>query len=162
MSSRVTANGNEAGLATGAAHPPALKLFIVLSRAWTAVERHAAAHAAQHGLTLAEFAILEALHHKGPLLLGELQRKILTSSGGITYLVDRLTEKGFVERQDCPDDRRARFAALTPAGAALIRDIFPDHAAALERALDGLDAETQEAMIPLLRQLGTYASELKP
>ena len=155
-------NGVQPGTGTTAVSAPALKLFIVLSRAWTAVERHAAAHAAQHGLTLAEFAILEALHHKGPLLLGELQRKILTSSGGITYLVDRLTEKGLVERQDCPDDRRARFAALTPAGAALIRDIFPAHAEALERALDGLDPQMQVTMIPMLRQLGTYAAELKP
>ena len=157
-------NGTHSEVATGgvSTYSPALKLFIVLSRAWTAVERHAAAHAAAHGLTLAEFAILEALHHKGPLLLGELQRKVLTSSGGITYLVDRLTEKGLVERQDCPDDRRARFAALTQAGAALIDRIFPEHAVALERAMDGLDQETQESMIPLLRELGKYAAELKP
>ena len=50
------------------------------------------------------------------------------SSGGITYLVDRLEQKGLVERQDCPGDRRARYAALTPEGERVIGRIFPGHA----------------------------------
>src|SRR3954468_9259159 len=90
-----------------------LKLWVVLARAYAAVARHAEADIARHGLTLTEFGILEALYHVGPLLLGELQQKILGSSGGVTYLVDRLAEKGLVERQECPEDRRARYAALT-------------------------------------------------
>ena len=53
------------------------------------------------GLTVTEFAILEALYHKGPLLLGDVQKKILLSSGGVTYTVDRIAEKGFVERREC-------------------------------------------------------------
>ena len=39
----------------------------------TPVAEHARAHVATHGLTLQEFGIMEALHHKGDLLLGELQ-----------------------------------------------------------------------------------------
>src|SRR4051794_8994796 len=84
----------------------ALKLWVVLSRAHAAVSRLAEADIVRHGLTQTEFAILEVLYHRGPLLLGEVQRKILVSSGGVTYLVDRLVEKGFVERRDCPEDRR--------------------------------------------------------
>ena len=101
----------------------ALKLWVVLARAHAAIEEHARAHAATHGLTLPEFGILEALYHKGQMLLGELQRKILVSSGGITYLVDRLEEKGLVERLECPDDRRARYAALTRQGDKLMQHI---------------------------------------
>src|SRR5687767_8550399 len=107
----------------------ALKLFVVLSRALNALEEHARADVARHGLTPTEFGILEALYHKGPLLLGEVQKAILVSSGGITYLIDRLVEKGLVERRECTSDRRARYAALTPAGEARIQEIFPVHAA---------------------------------
>jgi MarR family 2-MHQ and catechol resistance regulon transcriptional repressor len=103
----------------------ALKLFIVLSRAYRAVTGQLETSIAESGLTSTEFGILEVLHHKGPLLLGEIQRKILVTSGGITYLVDRLVEKGLVKREECPSDRRARYAVLTPAGDALIRRIFP-------------------------------------
>lgn len=140
-----------------AAQNRALKLFIVLSRAHGAVTAQVRSTMTAHGLTETEFAILEALFHKGPLLLGEVQRKILLSSGGITYTVDRLAEKGLVERRDCPSDRRARFAALTAAGERLMAQIFPDHAAAIERALSGLTAREQEEATKLLRTLGLAA-----
>jgi MarR family 2-MHQ and catechol resistance regulon transcriptional repressor len=138
----------------------ALKLWIVLSRAQSAVARHTEADVARHGLTIAEFGIVEALYHRGPLLLGELQRKILVSSGGVTYLVDRLEAKGLVERQECPDDRRARYAALTPAGDKLVARIFPEHAQAVVAALSGLTRAEQAQATALLRTLGRAAEEL--
>ena len=55
----------------------ALKLYVVLARATRAVEDHIARDIAEQGLTPAEFGALEALWHKGPMLLGELQRSIL-------------------------------------------------------------------------------------
>jgi MarR family 2-MHQ and catechol resistance regulon transcriptional repressor len=138
----------------------ALKLWVVLSRAQSAVARHTEADVARHGLTIAEFAILEALYHRGPLLLGELQRKILVSSGGVTYLVDRLTEKGLVERQECPEDRRARYAALTAAGEKLVKRIFPEHAQRVVAALSGLTKAEQLQATTLLRALGRAADEI--
>ena len=140
----------------------ALKLWVVLARAEAAVEEHARAHVAQHGLTLPEFAILEALYHKGDLLHGDLQRKILVTSGGVTYLVDRLVDKGLVERRDCPNDRRARYAVLTAEGRALIRRIFPQHAAWVEQAVAGLTPDEQAEAIRLLRTLGKYAADAQP
>src|SRR4051812_30760041 len=82
----------------------ALKLWIVLTRAFLSVSAKVEEHVASHGLTTTEFAILEVLLHKGPLLLGDIQRKILVTSGGITYLVDRLAQKGLVKREECPSD----------------------------------------------------------
>lgn len=137
-----------------------LKLWVVLSRALNAVQTHAAADAARHGLTLTEFGVMEALYHKGPLLLGEVQRKILVTSGGVTYLVDRLVAKGLVERRRCEKDRRAWYAALTEEGEALIREIFPQHAEAIARALAGLDEAEKEQAIQLLRTLGRHAVEV--
>ena len=140
----------------------ALKLWVVLSRAHAAVAEHARAHAATHGLTLPEFGIMEALHHKGDLLLGELQDKILVTSGGVTYIVDRLVEKGMVERRECTEDRRARYAALTGKGKALMRRIFPEHASWLEHALAGLNGAEQKEAARLLKVLGTHASSTAP
>jgi len=136
----------------------ALKLFVVLARSFNAVSARLHENIARHELTPTEFAILEVLHHKGPLLLGEVQRKILVTSGGITYLVDRLVEKGLVKREECAEDRRARYAVLTPAGTALIRKIFPQHAVAIERALSGLSTAEQREATALLRKLGLAAA----
>lgn len=137
----------------------ALKLYVVLSRAYNAVNRHSELDIARHELSPGEFAIMEALFHKGPLLLGEVQRKILVSSGGVTYLVDRLQAAGLVERRECEEDRRARYAALTRKGEQLMKRIFPDHAAAIERGVAGLSAAEKTGLIELLRKLGMTAAE---
>jgi MarR family 2-MHQ and catechol resistance regulon transcriptional repressor len=140
----------------------ALKLWVVLSRAHAAVAEHSQADIARHGLTPMEFGIMEALHHKGPMLLGEVQKKILVTSGGVTYLVDRLAAKGLVERQRCDRDRRAYYAALTPAGEALIGEIFPAHAQAIRHAMAGLTEQEKDGAIALLRALGTHAAQADP
>ena len=142
-----------------AAQERALKLFVVFTRAQNAVNRHMLDEIARHDLTPTEFGILEALYHKGPLLLGEVQKKILLSSGGVTYAVDRLAEKGLVERRDCPNDRRARFAALTAKGEAVIARIFPMHAERIERVMSALSAREQEDLVGLLRKLGFSAEQ---
>lgn len=138
----------------------ALRLWVILSRAHSAVAAHAQADFNRHGLTSAEFGAMEALFHKGPLLLGEVQRKILLSSGGITYVIDRLEKRGLVERRRCPTDRRASYAVLTAEGAQLMEEIFPQHAARIERALSGLDVQEQQKVSELLRRLGHHAAEL--
>jgi MarR family 2-MHQ and catechol resistance regulon transcriptional repressor len=137
-----------------------LKLWIVLARAYGAVAAHVAAEVDRHELTTTEFGILEALYHKGPMILGEIQKKILVTSGGITYLVDRLVTKGLAKRQECPGDRRARYAVLTPAGSALIHGIFPAHAKVITRALSGLTARERADATRLMRKLGLAAAAL--
>lgn len=145
-------------MAIRSASSTALQLWIVLSRAFAAVEARVKADVARHGLTPAEFGVLEVLYHKGPMLLSEVKRKILVSSGGITYLVDRLEAKGLAERRSSPEDRRASFAALTEDGEALMRRVFPEHATMLEDALSGLTGEEQAQAAALLRRLGRRAA----
>lgn len=140
----------------------ALKLWIVLARAYQAIQANAAADAARHGLTIAEFGVLEALYHKGPMLLGDVQRRLLISSGGITYVVDQLEKKGLAERRPCPGDRRARYAALTRKGRHLIRRIFPEHEAHLVESLSGLNHQEQQQATELLRKLGRGAADSEP
>ncbi|MEX2177544.1 MAG: MarR family transcriptional regulator [Gemmatimonadaceae bacterium] len=142
-----------------AAQARALKLYVVLTRAASAVNARIDEQTDLHGLTLTEFGILEALHHKGRLLLGELQKKILLSSGGVTYTVDRLAEKGLVKRLECDSDRRARYATLTPKGQALIARVFPAHAALIERTMSVLSVHEQAEVTALLRTLGTSAAQ---
>lgn len=139
----------------------ALKLWVVLSRAQAAVSAHAEADVARHGLSLAEFGALEALYHKGPLLVGELQRKVLKSSGGMTYVLDRLQDKGYVQRRPCETDRRAIYAELTEEGEALLDRIFPTHAASIGAAVNELTPAQQREATALLKQLG-HGAERTP
>ena len=65
-----------------------------------------------------------------------------------------------MRRLECPTDRRARYASLTPEGSALIERIFPEHTAWLERAVAGLTQAEQRTAIELLRTLGQHAEAL--
>jgi MarR family 2-MHQ and catechol resistance regulon transcriptional repressor len=136
----------------------ALKLFVVLQRCASAVMGNFHKHADLYDLTLTEFEILEALYHKGPLLLGDVQRKILLSSGGVTYAIDRLADKGLVERRECATDRRARYAALTRKGEDVVTRIFPAIAAHIEQTMAVLSGREQDDAIALLRKLGHGAA----
>src|ERR1039458_5341384 len=138
----------------------ALKLWVVLSRSHDALVEVLKADIERHDLTLAEFAVMEALYHKGPQLLGEIQKKILVSSGGMTFLVDRLAKRGLAERKACPADRRARYAALTKKGEKLMRSIFPEHAAVIQGAMMGLKQSEQRELTALLKTLGKEAARL--
>ena len=139
-----------------------LGLWTALARAFGAVASHAEADIRAHGLTGGEFGVLEALYHKGPLRLGEIQEKVLVSSGGVTYLVDLLEKKDLVRREAKPGDRRVRVAVLTEQGEALIARIFPGHAAAIEAATAGLTDGERDQARALLVKLGKHAARVEP
>ena len=112
-----------------------LKLWIVLARAFDAVDRHSRASIARFGLGTTEFGVLEVLYHKGELPVCEVQRRILVESSSTTYVVDKLYERGLVRRRPSATDRRVTLLALTTAGRRLIERSFPPHAAAMRRAV---------------------------
>ena len=141
------------------AQAESLRLWVIFSRAHAAVGARAQADVTRHGLTIAEFGVLEALHHKGPLLLSEIKAKILVSNAGVTYLVDRLEKRGLVERRRCDRDRRAYYAHLTPEGTEFLTRIFPEHAAAIEEAFSVLSDDERAAVTALLRKVGRHAAE---
>jgi MarR family 2-MHQ and catechol resistance regulon transcriptional repressor len=147
-----------APLVTDPATATALKLWLTMVKAYQSAAELSRMDIAQHGMSPAEFAILDALYHKGPLLLGDVQRTVLVSSGGTTFLVDRLVKRGLVERQSCPSDRRARYAALTQDGMLLMRRVFPLHAEKMQEAMSALSTSEQETLTGLLKRVGLGAA----
>jgi MarR family 2-MHQ and catechol resistance regulon transcriptional repressor len=137
----------------------ALLLWVVLARAFDAVERHSRASIARFGLGTTEFGVLEVLYHKGELAVCDVQRRILVESSSTTYVVDKLVKRGLVRRRHSRADRREVLLALTPAGRRLIQAIFPAHAAAMRQAVATLPPREQARAIRLLRALGLGAAE---
>jgi MarR family transcriptional regulator, 2-MHQ and catechol-resistance regulon repressor len=137
----------------------ALKLWVVLNRAVRAVAEHARRDIERHGLHPTAFAVLEVLHHKGPLLVGEVGSRVLLTSGSTTYVLDKLAERGLVERTPCPHDRRAMYVELTERGRELIAQVFPEHAAAIRHAMAGLTTEEKRIAAALVKRLGLHAQD---
>jgi MarR family transcriptional regulator, 2-MHQ and catechol-resistance regulon repressor len=137
-----------------AEHQTALKLFVVLSRASHAMAMRAQRDVEARGLSMTDFAVMEALYHRGPLPLGEIGHRVLRQSGSITYAVDRLESRGWVRRQPSDADQRVTFAELTCEGRALMDRVFPEHAEMIRAMMAALTGEEQERAISLLKRLG--------
>lgn len=136
-----------------------LQLFITLSRATQWVTAHVHQDIRKRGLNPTEFGVLELLYHKGEQPLQQIGEKILMTSGNITYVIDKLADKGLARRKACPTDRRVIFAEITDEGERFLKEAFPPHVEAISKALSGLTTEEQQQAIPLLRKLGLAAQE---
>lgn len=131
-----------------------LKLFIVLSRAYKAINEQVNKLIQTKGLNPTEFAVLELLYHKGDQPLQQIGGKILLASGSITYVVDKLEEKGLLKRAACPKDRRVTYAQITDEGKKFIDDIFPDHEQRIHELMSSLTTDEKETAIELIKKLG--------
>jgi MarR family 2-MHQ and catechol resistance regulon transcriptional repressor len=140
---------------------PSVMLWTALSRAHALIQGKAAADVARYDLTAAEFGVLGTVYRNGPMALGEIQGELLVSSGGITYLVDRLERRGIVKRRAAPEDRRVRHVELTRKGMQLIQEIFPQHAQRLEQLLSGLTSREQLRTTALLERLRLHAQQVQ-
>jgi MarR family 2-MHQ and catechol resistance regulon transcriptional repressor len=136
-----------------------LELFLVLSRAYRSVMEHAIRDIRRYSLNPTEFAVLELLYHKGPHALQQIGEKILLASGSITYVVDKLEEKGYLTREPCEKDRRITYATITEKGNQLMDEIFPQHIQAITRAVAGLDEAEKAEALQLLKKLGISAKK---
>lgn len=131
-----------------------LKLFIVLSRANHSVEEKIKEDIRSYGLNPTEFAVLELLFHKGEQPIQQIGKKILLSSGSMTYVIDKLEEKNLLRRKHCPEDRRVIFAEITNNGKQLMEEIFPKHKQLIEKVFSELNEDEKRMLISLLKKLG--------
>jgi MarR family 2-MHQ and catechol resistance regulon transcriptional repressor len=130
------------------------KLWIVMTRCHHALQQLVEQDIAGLGLCLSDFMVLEALLHKGPLTISEIQSKVLLATGSMTAAVDRLEARGLVVRKAVSEDRRARRLELTPGGRGLIEGAFAEHSRHLEEALSVLDETEKQQLYGCLKKLG--------
>jgi len=104
-------------------------------------------------LTEGEFDVLAALRRAGApyeRAAGELADHTMITTGGLTKRVDRLEQRGLVQRRAEASDARRRVVALTPAGRDLIDRAFTAHLANEHRLLDELGAADADDLARIL------------
>src|ERR671936_249759 len=82
--------------------------------------------------------------------MSELAAWLTLSRGGITKLVDRLEEAGYIERVSCAEDRRSLQAELTPAGKKMLEEMRAVYEGELDRHLSTLSAAEAELLAAAL------------
>jgi DNA-binding MarR family transcriptional regulator len=96
------------------------------------------------GISMAQLHVMHLLEGHGELAMSRLADMLDVSLSAATGLVDRVEERGFVERIRVPADRRVVLVRITPAGRQMLEDVEILRTALIEKVLDQLD-ETQLA-----------------
>lgn len=111
---------------------------------------------ATHGLDVWEFDVLAALRREGApyeLSPGQLIQQTLSTSGTMTNRIDRLAERGLVERLPDPRDRRGVRVRLLPRGRDAVEHALADLLEYERRILAVLDDDECSETADLLRRL---------
>ena len=109
-----------------------------------------------HELESWEFDVLAALRRAGPpytLSPGQLLTQTLVTSGTMTNRIDRLAERGLVERHKDPIDRRGVRVRLTEEGRTRVDDALADLLRHERAILVALLPEQQKQLASLLHEL---------
>jgi len=133
---------------------------LVLWKAAKAVEKVDKASIAQTKLGLSDFAIMEALLHKGPLPINQIGEKVLLTSGSMTAAINRLEKGGLVKRVKDQSDGRYYYVHLTKSGRKVIREAYRNHQLNLEKIAEILTNEERKELVRLLKKIGLHADKL--
>lgn len=137
-----------------------LNTFIGLNRTVDYLEQIVRTDVQRYGLNLTEFEVMELLYNKGDQPIQRIGQRVLIASSSITYVVDKLEEKGFVIRIRNEQDKRVTNASLTDQGHALMGDIFPEHAATLTSTFSVLTDEEMTTLKQALKKISAQSTEV--
>ena len=106
-----------------------------------------------HGITPVQFGALQAVANHPGVDQRTLAGRIGLDTSTVAGVVDRLEARGLLLRQVSPDDKRVRLLTVTPAGAALLREVEPAMRAAQARILAPLPRAERATFMRMLRTL---------
>lgn len=124
-----------------------------VSRLSRLIDRRLAENFARHGLENWMYDVLATLRRTGEpyeLTAGDLVRQTMVTTGAVTNRIDRLEQRGLVERA-AANDRRKVIVRLTPAGLDLVDRVVVDHLATEQAILGDLSARRRDELARLLR-----------
>lgn len=139
-----------------------LRILIGMHRNVNDIDRKTSKIVSEKGLTFSQFAVLEALYHKGDMTVGMVRNHILSSMGTIPLIINNLVKMNYVVRKSDETDRRRCIISLTEEGRNLIQDVIPKNAQMIKEYLDILTEEEKNNLLHLMKKLGVRNTNVPP
>jgi MarR family transcriptional regulator, 2-MHQ and catechol-resistance regulon repressor len=127
--------------------------FLVLMQTSKDIHEKIRMEISNYKLNITEFSVLEVLYRHEKQTIQQIGSSILISSGSMTYVIDKLEQKGLLNRHACPGDRRAINVLLTEAGIDLMSKIMPKHYELVDDMFESLTKDEQETIVKLLKKV---------
>ena len=102
-----------------------------------------------------QFNILRILRgmHPEPATVKELTERMIDKMSNASRLVEKLYQKGLVDRKDCPEDRRRGHVYITPKGLDILEKASKAMESDMHENLDSLTLEEAEQLNAILDKL---------
>lgn len=135
---------------------PNLQMMVDIMKTGNCIDNVVTKTLKPYNITHIQYNILRILRgvHPEPLYVGEIKNRILFANSDITRLLDRMIDKGIIERNICPENRRRIEVRITEAGLQLLLDATPGIDAALGHYLKDIISEPEaNATVSLLLKI---------
>ena len=100
---------------------------------------------AQYDLSMPQFNILRILRGaNGAISVNTVKDRMVEKSPNTTRLMDKLIDKGLMERVRCEEDRRVVYVSITQAGLDLLTKIDEDNDSKLDVSGNLSEAEAEQ------------------
>ncbi len=132
---------------------PGLGCWLQMIRTYDYLHAQVAQLLQKHGLSVPQFEMLSTLAESDCDNQQELADRLRVTKGNLVGLIDRLAEKGWVERAQVPGDRRVNRVRITEAGRKWVRKAVPEQAAIVAAMMSRLNDKERVQLHGLLQKL---------
>jgi len=135
-------------------------------RAWMDIFMHRSMRgwgrfAKSTGLSMPQFSVLMQLYYYGNCAIGDISERFDITNAAASQLVDKLVQSSFIQRQEDPNDRRAKLLNLTDKGRDLIKQGIEERYRWMEELSEKLTVEERAQVSEALNIMTRAAQELE-
>lgn len=131
------------------------KIAVEINIAGCKLKQYTAAMLRQHNIDLTpeQFLLIDLLWNQGPMSQLDIADQMQKDKNSITKLVDAIERKGYVVRQQNPNDRRSNTIVLTDLGNSLKDNAKTKGISILNTMLEGISEEELNSFLETLDKL---------
>jgi DNA-binding MarR family transcriptional regulator len=105
------------------------------------------------GISLSQLKALGVVDEGGEMSLKAVGEALGLSLPAVSRAVEGLVKRGYLVREECPEDRRSKLVHITPEGSARMNEIAELRMSGLVEFVDSLSQEELDALAPALELL---------
>ena len=129
-----------------------IEIYTLLRRINTVLETYHRSELLGQDLTVPQFTFLSYVPSQG-ISLSEMSLLMLCDNSNLTGIVERLLQKGYIQRKPDVNDRRVSLICLTPLGEDKVQTLRPRLEKTIRERVGSLPEQQVEQLHTLLRDL---------
>ena len=125
----------------------------LLNTSARAIKRKLDTHLKSYNITTSQWAVLNLLSYEDNLSQAQLAEKTNTDRATCGVILDKLLDKGLIEKAPSKNDRRSYIVNILPAGRTVVKEVTVLAKEVNQLALRGLSLEEIDSLVSCLHKI---------